>query len=504
MIRRLSDLPLLLLLIGISAVAMLLPAAHALAVRDHAVARAFFYSAVVLLVLVALVAIAVQNRPRGSVMRDQLGGLVGGFAVLPLAMAIPVAEAVRDTTFFNAWFEMVSSLTTTGASVLESRGSGSLHLWRATVGWLGGAFMLVASVAILEPLRLGGFEMLEGDASTPMIRRPPITTRVADPSERIIRYGAMILPVYALLTIVLAIGLIMAGDEALVAVCHAMATLSTSGISPVGGLSGSTAGMIGEVMIFLMLIAGMTRRSFPTDPQPGQFRRWLSDRELHLGLAIVGVVTAFLFLRHWIGAVGVDLAGDLRLALSTLWGAAFTSLSFLTTNGFVSAHWATVQQWSGAGSPGVILVGLAIFGGGIATTTGGVKLLRVLVLATHTLREVERLVHPSSVGSARTMPRQQRRSGAFLAWIFFMVFASSLSAVVAALSLTGLDFDAAIAMAVAALTTTGQIATYGMEDAVSYAALDPVAKIVLMLAMVVGRLETLAVIALIHPEYWRK
>ena len=117
---------------------------------------------------------------------------------------------------------------------------------------------------------------------------------------------------------------------------------------------------------------------------------------------------------------------------AALWGGLFTALSFLTTTGFVSADWDAAQGWSGLPTPGLILMGLAMFGGGVATTAGGVKLLRVYALYKHGRREMRAAGPPAApIGGGRSSRRRIRREGAFIAWIFFMLFALSIARSVA-------------------------------------------------------------------------
>ncbi|NNK78790.1 MAG: TrkH family potassium uptake protein, partial [Litoreibacter sp.] len=181
----------------------------------------------------------------------------------------------------------------------------------------------------------------------------------------------------------------------------------------------------------------------------------------------------------------------------------FTVLSFLTTTGFISGGWAEARSWSGLPTPGLILAGLAIFGGGVATTAGGVKLLRVYALYKHGVREMGRLVHPNSIGSEGRLGREVRREGAFVAWIFFMLFALTIAVVMLMLAATGLSFEEAMVFAVASFSTTGPLAEVVLDGSLSYVTLSPMAKLVLSAAMVLGRLETLAIIALLNPDFWR-
>jgi trk system potassium uptake protein TrkH len=185
--RRLSDLPLLVTLAGVAALAMFLPALHATILRDHAVARAFFYSGIVTLVLVALTGIATSPwRPRDPP-RGLLAAMVYAYVVLPPIFALPFQQALPPgAPFQQAWFEMMSAFTTTGATLYEPQALGpTLHLWRSVVGWLGGLFVLVAAVAILAPLNLGGFEVVSGGAVGRGNLAGAQTIGSAHPSERV-------------------------------------------------------------------------------------------------------------------------------------------------------------------------------------------------------------------------------------------------------------------------------------------------------------------------------
>ena len=148
-------------------------------------------------------------------------------------------------------------------------------------------------------------------------------------------------------------------------------------------------------------------------------------------------------------------------------------------------------------------MGLALFGGGVATTAGGVKLLRVYALYKHGLREMEKLVQPSSIGGAGQVARRLRRQGAYVAWIFFMLFVLSIAAVMVILAATGLDFETALILTIASLTTTGPLVSVVADGAAAAALSTDVAKVTLSAAMVLGRLETLVIIALLNPEFWR-
>ncbi len=500
---RLHTVPFFVILMGIGAAAMLVPAFHALVLRDMAVARSFFFSAILFLVVVALVALATAPRRARRRGRGHLLTLGAAYGVLPLMLAVPVAEATGAFSFPNAYFEMVSSLTTTGGRFFTNPEDvpQSVHLWRALVGWMGGFFVWVTAIAVLSPLNLGGFEVESSGGVGHGTLGSPIT-EVADTAERLRRFAMALAPVYGGLTLLLWTLLIIAGESPFVAACHAMSVLATSGISPVGGAHMGLAGVPGEALMLPFFVFAVSRLTFTFDTRHRALRRFAADPEVRLAAVLVVALPTLLFLRHF--AVAPTTPQSVLEGFRAFWGALFTVASFLTTTGFHSAQWGGVQAWSGLSAPGLLLIGLALIGGGVATTAGGMKLLRVYALYSHGMRELERLVHPSSVGGAASGARRLRRQGAFVAWIFFMLFAMSIAVVMLALALAGASFDEAMVLAVSALANTGPLADLASAGAIRYVDLDDAAKIIVAAAMVLGRLEALAVIALLNPDYWRR
>lgn len=512
MLTQITKLPLLVILMGISVLAMLLPAGFAWTIEEYYQGRVFLYGALLFGFLTFFLAIAMADRPRSTRHRRHLMALLGLFVLLPIMLAVPFHQALRTTTFLNSYVEMVSALTTTGLTLFPDpdRLPKSLHLWRAMVGWMGGFFIWVSAIAILAPMALGGFEVrtrfgARGSAlDTRLGAGHSQITRVADFSDRIRTYGVRLLPIYAGLTAALWIGLVIAGETPFVGLCHAMSTLATSGISPVGGLSGGVSGFGGEVMIAVFLIFAISRQTFASDMQSSETPSLRRDPEIRLAFVILVSLTGFLFLRHWIGAYEVDEALTLTSGLSALWGSLFTVLSFLTTAGFESQAWEASSNWSGLETPGLLLMGLALIGGGVATTAGGAKLMRVYALYLHGLREMEKLVHPSSIGGSGTEARHLRGRGAYMAWVFFMLMALSVAVIMALFALTGQDFESATILTIATLTTTGPVVEVAAVEPLSIVDLSDIAKLVLTFAMILGRLETLAIIALLSPDIWRR
>ncbi|TMM54528.1 TrkH family potassium uptake protein [Sulfitobacter sabulilitoris] len=497
-------LPLFLLMFGVVSLAMMVPAIYGGIARDLMAARAFFYSGLLGLILFTLIAIAHAGRqPRHGALGPLLS-LFSAFVFLPVILAIPFYEALKTTTFLNAYLEMVSAVTTTGATVFDrpERLVGVLHLWRALVGWLGGLLMWIAASAILAPLNLGGFEVT-AQAEPGRREAEGSASGRADPRDRLMRVIGALLPIYLGLTLLLWTLLMVSGDQSLVALTHAMSIMATSGISAVGGVEHGFSGIPGEAVMMLFMLFALSRLTFSSDTITATQAGLRTDPEFRIGLALVVGVPLVLFARHWIGAFEVSAEEDIARAGRAFWGSLFTVMSFLTTTGFTSADWAEAQSWSGLRTPGLILLGLSLIGGGVATTAGGVKLLRVFALYQNGIREMQRLVHPNSVSGAGSVGRRLQRNGAFIAWVFFMLFALSLTGVTLLLSMLGVSFEDALVLSIASLSTTGPLIEVASDAPIRLAELGPWAKAVFCGAMVLGRLETLAIVALLTPDLWR-
>ncbi len=492
MLARLRRTPVPVVMLGVVGLAMLLPSGYAFIDRQAAVGRAFLYSGVVVFLLAFLLAIALMAGQG----RRRINALLPLFAMtyllLPAAMALPLVESVPGLRFRDAWFEMVSSFTTTGASVLDSPHlvPQAVHLWRGLVAWLGGLFILVAVMALLTPLGLGGFEVIREKAQVPLMR----ADAGDDVSVRLRQQLELVLPPYLAATALIWAMLTAFGVPGFDALMKAMAALSTSGVLAQTGMG--AIGLAAEIVLFVALLPALSLRLRP-GPRGFEGISPQRDPELLAATAIIAAVILIVVLRHVFAGADQPEEEAFPALGRVIWGTAFNGLSFLTTAGLISEDWVTMRAWSGLTPPGLLLMGLALLGGGVATTAGGVKLLRVYAMSRMGRVELERLIYPSLVIGGGERSRLVAGRGARAAWLLAMVFALVGVTLVALLMVLGLRFETALIFGIASLTTTGPLVQVAGEAPLLWSSLGDSARVVLALAMILGRLEILVLLALV-------
>ena len=280
----LARVPLFVVLAGAMSLAMIVPALHALARDDHADARAFFYWTVIALAVTGATGLATARRERVRTTRDLLLALAGVFALLPALAAAPMAEAIPQAVFADLYLEMTAALTTTGGTIYDPDAlSSTIHLWRALTAWQGGFLVWVAAVAILAPLRLGGFEVTWSPADGQSARLSH-QIQSALPASRILRYAGALAPVYLALTMTLWTILTATGVGPTEAAIRAMSTLSTSGIRA-RGRAARPGGRDRDLRLSVLrrLAPDLRRRPLPRAVRPPGGRPRAADRLRHRG-----------------------------------------------------------------------------------------------------------------------------------------------------------------------------------------------------------------------------
>lgn len=505
---RPSRLPVLLLLAF--AVGMLMVSLFALLSQDDAAALTFLYGAIACGVIAAMVEIMLRKR-FADISRGGLVLLLAIYLIAPAIAAIPLMGLHSVPDFSAAYFEMASALTTTGATIFWDVDTvpQAVILWRSMLAGFGGLLSLVAALTILAPLSIGGFEvqhMIDRRAQTMtyafLCASEGARTRGIE--ARVVWAMNLLLLPYMLLILGCAFALAASGVPVFEALCLALGSVSTTGFVPVA----SGVAVYDSVVVELILVMTMIPAAIGVSTHVSGLRQsaghYLRDPELRYMAILVGLVVALLFMRHWVGAIETRSTDEISGAIVALWGTFFMAVSFVTTTGFESASWQGATEWSGLRTPGVALIGLAIIGGGAASTAGGLKLIRAAVLTKHSMSELRRLARPSSVQPIFSGKRSVTFDALLIVWVFVMLYAITVAVCSLALTATGLKFVEAFVGSIAAISNTGPLLPLITEGEGGYAAYSPAARYMLCAAMVVGRMETLAVVALFSLSAWRR
>jgi trk system potassium uptake protein TrkH len=223
----------------------------------------------------------------------------------------------------------------------------------------------------------------------------------------------------------------------------------------------------------------------------------LYDKELRLGLSIVIAFTLlFSFKQLTHSNFHAGTTESFGSVIELIWGNFFTIFSFITTNGYVSGFWHFSSSPIDLSYTVIILMGLCLFGGGVATTAGGIKLLRISILFKAFSNETGKLLHPSSV-TLKNSHMKNLEISVFMAWIFFMLFMVSVAILTIFLAVFEMPFEEALLLAVACLSTTGPIIEIAGLDKLLITELSVYSKMALIVGMVLGRLEILVALSLV-------
>jgi len=487
-----------------------LMAVHAFAIGDTRTSAVFAICTSGSFILGAAVRMVLLRHPIRAA-RSGLLALIVFYTLGPLVIAVPMAELLPSFSLVDAYFEMCSAITTTGASNIRDIADvpSTLVLWRSLCASFGGFVCLVAALAIFAPLSIGGFEVRHIlDRPAEPDPRSRITADVyIDRREAVerARWAARFLGIpYCGAVVLCMLGLAATGVPAFEALCYAFGAVSTTGfmVNPGGIAAYELWGA--ELVLLCVVVPAAVGVAVHLQALRGRLRAYREDPEIRYMMIAVAMVVAILFLRHWIGAIETRSTDEFAAGLHALWGTLFMAFSYITTAGFESADWQGATDWSALRTPGIGLVGLAIIGGGAASTAGGVKLIRAALLAKHSINELARLTRPTEVRPIRSGANRVTAGAMRIVFVFVMLYVLAVVLSSLALTASGMGMTDAMMASVSVLSNTGPLLPMILEDSNAWVDLPDSAKVVLCIGMIVGRMETLAVVALLSPRTWRK
>lgn len=421
--------------------------------------------------------------------RDGYGVVTFGWMAACLLGIWPYYLTGAIPGFVDALFESCSGLTTTGASVmsnLEAHPRGVMF-WRSISQWLGGMGVIVLLVALMPFTGVGALSLFQFEMPGP--KADPLAPKIANTSK--ILWG-----IYLGLTALCAVCLIIFGMPVFDAVCNAFSTLSTGGFSPNSGSIGGYNSVSIEIIIILFMILGGTNFALHFKALRGDPNVYRIDREFRFFLIILGLFILIATLSLWREVPGIDsFWRALRIAT-------FEITSMLTNTGFGGHGTETFMSWSAVV---VTLIVIASFIGGCAgSTSGAVKIIRLMVAGQVALRELKQTLLPKAVVSIR-IGKQSIKDDVVIRTLAFLL-AFVLLGLVGTILVAPFTPDPTTAGAsvYACLTNIGPGVGEHIGPDKNFAIIEDPGKIILCFYMILGRLELFTVLAIFSPYFWRR
>ncbi len=386
-------------------------------------------------------------------------------------------------SFTDAFFESLSGLTTTGATVMTGLDDlpHSILFYRQQLQWLGGMGIIVLAVAILPMLGIGGMQLYRAETPGPM-KDSKLTPRITE-TAKALWY------IYLSLTVTCALGYWIAGMSLFDAICHSFATVAIGGFSTHDASIGyfdSTA--IELICVFFMIISAINFSLHFLSWRRNTLIYYWKDPETRFFLSIIMVAILI---------TGLTLTATEVYSESTSWRhALFGVVSVATTTGFGIGDFSSWPSYLP-----FLVFSLAFIGGCAGSTGGGMKVIRTLLVYKQGLREIRRLLHPSAVIPIKVGRKPVPDRVIEAVWGFFSVYIITFIGLQIGLLMSGLDMVTAWSAVGACINNLGP----GLgEVAANYGGINDSAKWILSAAMLLGRLEIFTVLVLFIPDFWER
>jgi trk system potassium uptake protein TrkH len=462
------------------AASMLLPMVAMLWYGHHEDIGAFLWSS--LITFVVGLALTLPGRPQNAHLRPRDMYLlttsswlvVGLFAALPLVL-------IRNLSYTDAFFESMSGITTTGATVLSDLDASSpgLLLWRSLLQWLGGIGFIAMAVAILPLLRVGGMRLFQTESS--------------DWSEKVMPRSHMVakyfVGIYVLFTLLGTLAFHLTGMGWFDAVNHAMTSVSTAGFSTSDASLAAFPEATHWVAVVLMVLGSLPFVLYVSTLR-GNYRALIRDQQVRGFLLVLTGVSLLFSLWLWLNS-DYALVDALRIATVNV-------VSIVSTTGYALGDY---TQWGGFAV--MVFFYLTFIGGCSGSTSGGLKIFRFQVAYSLLKANLQQLVHPRAVikqqYNGHNLDEEIVRS--ILTFSFF--FTITIGFIALGLALLGLDPLTALTGAATAVCNVGPGLGPIIGPAGNFSTLPDMAKWLLAIGMLLGRLEIITVLVLMTRSFWR-
>lgn len=404
--------------------------------------------------------------------------LLCSFASLPFVFAQHEKHSI-----INAIFESASAFTTTGATIITHLDDlpAAILFYRQQLEFLGGMGIIVLAVAILPMLGVGGMQLYQTETPGPM-KDSKLTPRIAGTAKALWF-------TYLLITFACALCYKLAGMNWFNAIGESFATVSTGGFSMHdAGFAYYKSESLELIACFFMLLGGTNFALHFVAFQKRTLKPYWQDEEFRYYLVFLALGTLLV-------SISLMLYGFYK-GHHTLVASLFNIISMATTTGFISepfSSWPTFLPW--------LVLLLAVIGGCAASTSGGVKVMRALLVYKQGKREMERLIHPNAIIPIKFNNQVLAEPILQSMWGFISIFIALFLILTLTMLALHNDISTSLSAVIAALSNSG--AGIGQISA-NFASLNDLSKCLLIFAMIAGRLEIFSLLILLSPRFWQR
>ena len=444
--------------------------------------KQFFYSSILTFIIGLVFFLSFRKEKNKINIRQAFVLTILSWLLLAFFGSIPFIYTSSLLSYSDAFFESVSGITTTGATVINNLDElpEGILVWRSLLQWFGGIGIIVLAMAILPTLQIGGMQLLHMEHDDPYEKTIP----------KINRFVLELFSLYICLSIVCGLLYFINGMNAFDSFIHAMTTISTGGFSNYNqSFSYFNSIQIELVSILFMIIGSLPfvlylqfihqkQKSFVIDDQIKLFFIIL--------LSIVLVSAIWLHINH-----SQDIISSIRVSL-------FNITSILTGTGYTSNNY---SNWGSFGT--LVMIMIMFIGGCAGSTTGGIKIFRLQILFRGAINQIKKLTQPHAVLLMRFNGKtvNDNTYNSVMGFFFMYILLFIISAL--SLSFFKIDFLTALSASASAISNVGPGLGEIIGPSGNYFALENGAKWILSLTMIIGRLEIFTVLVLLSVNFWK-
>ena len=420
------------------------------------------------------------SRDAGDELSQKDGFIIITFFWVVLSIAGSIPFILIGMPLVDAFFESMSGITTTGATVISNLSDlpESVLFYRQLLQWMGGMGLIVLAIAVMPLLGIGGGQIYKTEIPGAM-NDQKLTPRIKETAQ------ALWL-IYLVLTVFCALFYYFAGMNGFDAVSHSLSTVSIGGFSTHNESIGYyNNGLIEAVCVAFMLLSALSFTLHYFAIYMKKPLKYFHDPELRFFISILLVIFTISIAVNMLSTTGEASIRELL----------FHTVSIVTTTGFAIGD---SSQWNP--SIGFLLLIGAFIGACSGSVGGGIKSWRVLIMINYAYINLKKMIHPNAVISLKIGNKNVENDVASSVWGFFSIYVISFVILLLGLVMTGLDFESAFSAIGACLNNLGP----GLgEVSQTYESVSPAGKGILSFAMILGRLEIFTLLVLFTPVFWR-